>query len=90
VNITEVKIFDINKDSLKAFASITIDDEFVVTGIAVREGKNGLFISMPSRKHGSEYKDICFPITKEAREQITQAVLSKFDRGGYFPEDDLP
>jgi stage V sporulation protein G len=88
VNITDVRIHDVNKDNLKAFASVTLDDEFVVTGIAVREGRNGLFVSMPSRKVGNEYKDICYPITKNLREQITEAVLRKFDGGdgGYFPE----
>ena len=87
MNITEVRIYEVNKDNLKAFASITIDNEFVVTGISIREGKNGLFVSMPSRKSGDKWNDICYPITKEARQQIIDAVMGQYEGNeGYFPE----
>lgn len=87
MNITEVRIYEVNKDNLKAFASITIDGEFVVTGISIREGKNGLFVSMPSRKSGDKWNDICYPITKEARQQIIDAVMGQYEGNeGYFPE----
>jgi stage V sporulation protein G len=101
VNITEVKVTKYESDSLKGFASITIDNEIVLTGMQIREGKNGLFISMPSRKVKNEYRDIYFPITRDAREQIQNAVLSEYEGNnerygigeGYYPsdsEDDLP
>lgn len=88
MNITEVRIHEVNKDGLKAFASITLDGDFVVTGISIRESKNGLFVSMPSRKVGDEYRDICFPITKEARQQIVNTVMNAYTSNdeGYFPD----
>jgi stage V sporulation protein G len=52
MEITEVRVKLIsNKDDrLKAFCSITIDNEFVVRDIKVIEGTNGYFVAMPSRK----------------------------------------
>jgi stage V sporulation protein G len=52
MEITEVRVKLINNkdDRLKAFCSITMDNEFVVRDIKVIEGTNGYFIAMPSRK----------------------------------------
>ena len=63
----------------KAVASVTINDEFVLKGIKVFEGEKGLFVAMPSRKMGDEYADVCFPITAEAREQLHNAVLERYE-----------
>lgn len=66
--------------SIKGVASITIDDCFVVKGILIMEGKNGLFMSMPTKKNATgEYKDICFPITKEARQQIIDEIMKQYN-----------
>ena len=79
MNITEVKIYKLQDSKTLALASITINNEFVVGGMKVLDGKNGLWVAMPNRKNKQdEYKDICFPITREAREQIIKAVLDKF------------
>lgn len=67
------------EDSIKATASLNINGAFAVRGIKVIEGSKGLFVSMPSYKVGSEYKDICFPVTKECRDQIQNAVLSAYE-----------
>ena len=83
MNITEVRITKIASDNMLAYASITIDKQFVVTGLKVINGRNGLFVAMPSRKVGEEYKDIAFPITKEAREYIQASVLEEFEKGTY-------
>lgn len=64
---------------LKAVASLVIDDCFVVKNVRVIEGKNGLFVSMPSRKNADgKYSDICFPIVSEVREQIEKIVLDAY------------
>jgi len=57
MEITEVRIFPREglNNKLKAYATITIDNAFVVRNIKVIEGKNGLFVAMPSRK----MKDSC-------------------------------
>ena len=68
-----------NRGRLKASGSITFDDSFVVRGLGVVEGNNGLFISMPSRKDAQgKYSDVAFPITSELRGQITEEVLSAY------------
>lgn len=88
MNITDIRIYEVNKDNLKALASITIDRDFVVTGISVREGKNGLFVSMPSKKVGEKWSDICYPITKEARQTINNAVLEKYNGDNWYAPDE--
>ena len=52
MEITEVKIFlkDSPDKKLKAYATVTFDNAFVVRNIKVIEGSTGLFIAMPSRK----------------------------------------
>ena len=67
------------KSSTVAYASINIDDKFAVNGIRVVNGERGLFVAMPQTKDNrGEYRDICFPVTKELREQISDAVLSEY------------
>ena len=69
----------------KAYCSITFDDCFVVTGLKVIEGRNGLFVSMPSQKDkNGEYKDIAFPVTSEMRQHIQEVVLNEY-MGGSTP-----
>jgi len=52
VNITEVrvKMTDDKDDKLRAFCSITVDNEFVIRDLKVIEGSKGMFVAMPSRK----------------------------------------
>ncbi len=52
MKITEVRVFQReNQDrKLKAFATITFDDCFVVRDIKIIEGSKGLFVAMPSRR----------------------------------------
>lgn len=76
----EAKVYKREYNNLKATANITIDDCFVVKGILIMEGKNGLFMSMPSKKdNNGDYKDICFPITKEARQQISDEIMKQYN-----------
>jgi len=62
MEITEVHISLKDEDKLKAFANITFDDVFVVRGLKVINGSNGLFVCMPSRKmNDGTYRDIAIP-----------------------------
>ena len=81
MNISEVRIRFVKKDDskLKAVASITIDDCFVVHDIKVIDGTDGLFIAMPSRKTSDgEFKDIAHPLNTETRENLKNAILSAY------------
>ena len=66
--------------NLKGLASVTINKEFVVTGVRIFENEKGPFVMMPSRKVGENYEDICFPITAEGREALHSAVLEAYEQ----------
>lgn len=80
LNITNVKVVKISeKNRMKAVASITIDDCFVVNDIKVLEGENGLYISMPSRKTlNGDFKDVAHPINSETRNLIQESIINKY------------
>lgn len=40
----------------------------------------GMFVAMPSYKSGNKYRDVCFPITKEFREKLNNAVLETYQQ----------
>lgn len=52
MEITEVRVKLVRNrdDRLKAFCSVTMDNEFVVRDIKVIQGTGGVFVAMPSRK----------------------------------------
>ena len=81
MQITDVRIRKVTKEGrMKAIASITIEDEFVVHDIKVFEGERGFFIAMPSRKSADgEYRDIAHPINSETREGIQTMILDKYN-----------
>ena len=82
MNITEVRVRRVaTGGKLKAFASITIDNVFVVHDLKVIEGQKGLFVAMPSRKTGNgEFKDIAHPIATEARTLIQNKIIAEYNR----------
>jgi stage V sporulation protein G len=81
MNITDVRIRKIGSEGkMKAVASVTFDNEFVVHDIKVIEGQNGLFIAMPSRKTpDGEYRDIAHPINSDTRDKLQSLVLERFN-----------
>lgn len=81
MQITDVRVRKVSKDGkMKAIASITLDNEFVIHDIKVIEGEKGLFIAMPSRKASDgEYRDIAHPINSDTRARIQSVVLKKYD-----------
>ncbi len=79
MEITEVKVFPIHEEKLRAFVSIVFDHCFMVNDIKVIQGRDGLFISMPSRKKkNGEFKDIAHPLNNEARRTIEDRILAAF------------
>ncbi|MBO5889493.1 MAG: septation regulator SpoVG [Clostridia bacterium] len=81
MKISDVRVRLVTKEDskLKAVASMTIEDCFVVHDIKVIQGQEDYFIAMPSRKTSEgEYKDIVHPINTETREQIIKIILDAF------------
>ena len=81
MQITDVRLRKVNSENrMKAVASVTFDNEFVVHDIKVIESQDGLFIAMPSRKTpNGEFKDIAHPINPETREKIQKAILEAYN-----------
>ena len=83
MNISEVRVRLVKKHEgkLKAVASVTIDDCFVVHDVKILEGQDDFFIAMPSKKTpDGEYKDIVHPLNTETREMLKKAVLDEFEK----------
>src|SRR5215210_1704049 len=81
MEITEVKVFPIQEEKLKAFVSIVFDQCFMVNDIKIIQGRDGLFISMPSRKKkNGEFKDVAHPLNNETRRMIEEKVLGEYHR----------
>ncbi len=81
MDITEVKVFPVNEDRLKAYVSITIDGCFVVRDLKIIEGPSGLFVAMPSKKRkDGQFKDIAHPLNQETRQLIEDRVFAEYER----------
>ena len=82
MEITNVGVRVVEKENskMRGFASVTIDNQFVVHDIRILEGDNGLFLAMPSKQTGvGEYRDIAHPINQEARQLFTDAILKEYE-----------
>lgn len=94
MEVTNVKVKVMHTEgNLKAYATITFDDEFVVKDIKVIDGKKGVFIAMPSKPIKNKkaedvesaeemerlHKDIAHPINPQAREKIQTAILKAYE-----------
>jgi stage V sporulation protein G len=81
MEITQVKVFPVEEERLKAYVSIVLDDCFLVSDLKVIQGPNGVFVSMPSkRKKNGEFKDIAHPLNRETRERMEQRILSEYQK----------
>jgi stage V sporulation protein G len=82
MNITDVRIRKISDDGkMRAVASITLDDEFVVHDIKIIYGQNGLFIAMPSKKMSDgAFRDVAHPICSEVRNQIKEQIFQAYEK----------
>jgi stage V sporulation protein G len=85
--ITEVRIYTAAaQGNLKAYATVTLDDSYVIHGLKVLEGENGLWVSMPAtRTRKGDFKDIFHPITKDARAALVDAVIAKYEELAQAP-----
>jgi stage V sporulation protein G len=81
MNITDVRVFPVDEDKLKAYVTITLDDCFVVRDLKVIHGASGLFIAMPAkRRKDGTYKDIAHPLNADTRTQMERVILDEYAR----------
>ncbi|PDD26568.1 septation regulator SpoVG, partial [Listeria monocytogenes] len=84
MQVTDVRLRRVETDGrMRAIASITLDEEFVVHDIRVIDGNNGLFVAMPSKRGvDGEFRDIAHPINSDTRAKIQEVVLAEYERVG--------
>lgn len=79
MEITDVRVFPVDEDKLKGYATITFDDCFVVRDLKIIAGTSGLFVAMPSKKRkDGTYRDTAHPLNSEMRTAIETKVLEAY------------
>lgn len=80
MKITEIKVYPVNEDRLKAYVSLTIDDCFIIRDLKIIDGNTGLFVAMPSKKRkDGQFKDIAHPINQETRQEIEKMIFDAYE-----------
>ena len=81
MEITEVRVYPVNEEKLKAYVTITLDHCFVIRDLKVINGNTGLFIAMPAkRRKDGTFKDIAHPLNVETRQKMEKIILAEYDR----------
>ncbi|CAM3987066.1 septation regulator SpoVG [Alkalicoccus chagannorensis] len=82
MEVTDVRLRRAQSDGrMRAIASVTFDQEFVVHDIRVIDGNNGLFVAMPSKRTpDGVFRDIAHPISSGTRDKIQRAVLEAYEQ----------
>ncbi len=80
MEVTDIRVFPVDEEKLKAFVTIVLDQCFVVSDIKIISGTQGLFISMPSkrRKNGT-FRDLAHPLNSETRNMLEEKILAKYE-----------
>lgn len=80
--VTKVDICPFNKTlgGIKGLANIVLNDCFLVRGLRVMNGENGLFVGYPNDPfyNSEDFRTICSPITRQLREEIENKVLEAY------------
>jgi len=81
VEITDVRLRRVSTEGkMRAIASITINEAFVVHDVRIIDGNNGMFVAMPSKRTADgEFRDIAHPINSQTREIIQNAVIKEYE-----------
>src|SRR6185436_11684771 len=80
MDITDVKVFPVDEEKLRAYVTITLDGCFVVRDLKVINGNTGLFVAMPAKKRkDGTYKDIAHPLNAEMRTKMERIVLAEYE-----------
>lgn len=80
MEITKVEIRPMRDEgNLKAFCSVVFDDVFIVHSVKVIQGKEDLFVAMPSREvRSGEFRDTAHPIDNDFRLELERVILEKY------------
>lgn len=87
LSVKRLVTFD-SEGPLKAYCDLAIGDLFLVKGLRVVKGRNGLFVSMP-RQQGKDAKwyDSVVALTKEAKDEVGRVVLEAYEQHSTVSRD---
>lgn len=100
----KVTPFEREGSNIKGLARIYLDDSFVINNVSVLQGKDNVFVAMPSYKTKQTdeqgkaiYQDVCYPVTKEFRENLYGEIIETYkeekakgmDRSAPIKEDEF-
>jgi stage V sporulation protein G len=81
MQVTEVRVFPVDEDKLRAYVTITLDHCFVIRDLKIIRGTTGYFVSMPSKKRkDGTYKDIAHPINNDTRRMIEEKIIAEYQK----------
>ena len=81
MEVTDVRVFPVDEEKLRAYVTITFDHCFVIRDLKIIQGTTGLFVSMPSKKRkDGTYKDIAHPINNETRRMIEKKIIAEYEK----------
>ncbi len=81
MEITEVKVYPANEGKLRAYATMVIENCFIIRDMKLIQGENGMFVSMPSRRRkDGTFKDVAHPLNQETRKIIEVKVIDEFEK----------
>ncbi|HBA40470.1 MAG: septation protein SpoVG [Deltaproteobacteria bacterium RIFCSPLOWO2_02_56_12] len=81
MEVTDVRVFPVDEEKLRAYVTITFDHCFVIRDLKIIQGTTGFFVSMPSKKHkDGTYKDIAHPINNETRRMIEEKIIVEYEK----------
>ena len=81
MQVTEVRVFPVDEEKLRAYVTITLDHCFVIRDLKIIRGTTGYFVSMPSKKRkDGTYKDIAHPINNETRRMIEEKIIAEYQK----------
>lgn len=88
MEVTDVRLRRVQTDGrMRAIASITLDNEFVVHDIRIIDGNTGLFVAMPSKRTpDGEFRDIAHPINSDTRNKIQEIILNEYHNSSEIEE----
>ncbi len=81
LQISDVQVRLVDNDRLRAWATITFNDAFVVKGIRIIQGNSRIFVAMPSKQQkDGKYQDIAHPINPDFRAHVENCILEVYHR----------
>jgi len=81
MKITDIAVVPVEENKLRAYVNITIDDVFMVRGLKVILGAEGLFVAFPNKKgKNGMFRDVAHPLNSETRREIEELVLAAYDQ----------